>query len=63
MGANQIYKHLHSKGNHKQMKRQLLAGNMCKWCDQQGLKFQNMQMAHTTQNEKNQTTQLKYRQK
>ena len=52
MGANQIYQHLHSKGNHKQMKRQLLAGNMCKWCDQQGLKFQNMQIAHTTQNEK-----------
>ena len=52
MGANQIYNILHSKGNHKQRKRQPMAENICKRCDQQGLDFQNTQIAHTTQNKK-----------
>ena len=27
--------------------------NICKQCDQQGLNFQNIQIAHTTQSQKN----------
>ena len=27
--------------------------NICKQCDQQGLNFQNLQIAHTTQSQKN----------
>ena len=52
MGANQTDNILHSKGNHKQRKRQPMAENICKRCDQQGLDFQNTQIAHTTQNKK-----------
>ena len=49
MGAYQIYKLLHSKGNHK--KTTYGTGeNICKRCDWQGLNFQNIQTAHTTQN-------------
>ena len=41
MGPNQTYKHLHSKGNHKQNKKTAyrLGENICKLCDQQGLNF------------------------
>ena len=51
MGPNQAYKLLHSKGNHKQYKKTTyeLGENICKWCGQQELKFQNIQRAHTTQ--------------
>ena len=59
MGHNQTYKLLHSQGNHKQNKKTTyrLGENICKQCDQQGLNFQNIQTAHTTQYQK--TTQSK----
>ena len=55
-----MYMLLHSKGNHKQYKKTTygMGDNICKWCYQQGLNFQNIQTAHTTQ-QKKQTTQLK----
>jgi len=55
MGPNQMYKLLHSKGNHKQNEKTIyrLGENICKWCDQQGINFQNIQTAHTTQKQKN----------
>ena len=45
---------LHSKGNHKQYKKTTygMGDNICKWCYQQGLNFQNIQTAHTTQQKK-----------
>ena len=48
------YKPLFSKGNHKQNKKTAyrLGENICKWCNQQGLNFQNIQTAHTTQQQK-----------
>ena len=50
MGPNQTYKLLHSKGNHKQKEKAYgLGENICKPCDQQGLNFQNIQTAHTSQ--------------
>ena len=51
MGPNQTCKLLHSKGNHKQSKKTTygLGENICKYCDWQGLNFQNIQIAHTTQ--------------
>ena len=50
MGPNQIYKLLHSKGNHKQNEKTTyrLGENICKWCNRQGLYFQNIQTARTT---------------
>ena len=48
MGPNQTYKHLYSKGNHKQNKNGL-GENTCKWCNWQGLNLQNIQTAHITQ--------------
>ena len=55
MGPNQTYKLLLSKGNHKQNEKTTygLGENICKWCDWQGLNFQNIQTAHTTQQQKN----------
>ena len=54
MGPNQIYKLLHSKGNHKQNKKTTyrMGENICKPWDWQGLNFQNIQTAHTTQQQK-----------
>ena len=51
MGSNQTYKRLHSKGNHKQNEKTTygLGENICKRCNQQGLNFQTIQTAHTTQ--------------
>ena len=51
MGANQTYKLLHSKGNRKQNEKMTyrLGENICKWCDGQGLNYQNIQTAHRTQ--------------
>ena len=51
MGPNQTYTLLHSKGIHKQSKKTTygMGENVCKWCDQQELNFQNIQIAHTTQ--------------
>ena len=57
VGPNQTYKILHSKGNHKQNKKTTygLQENIYKWRNQQGLNFQNIQTAHTTQYQKNNT--------
>ena len=51
MEPNQAYKPLHSKGNYKQNKKTTygLGENICKWCDQWGLNFQNIQTVHTIQ--------------
>ena len=51
MRPNQTYKLLLSKGSHKQNEKTVsrLGENICKWPDQQGLNFQNIQAAHTTQ--------------
>ena len=51
MGPNQTYKLLYSKGSHKQNEKATnrLGENICKQCNQQGLNFQNIQTAHTTQ--------------
>ena len=50
MKPNQIYKLLHSKGNHKQNKKTTyrMGENTGKVCNQQGINFQNTQTAHTT---------------
>ena len=52
---------LHSKGNHKQNEKTTyrLGKNICKWCDQQGLNFQNKQAGHESQCQKKNTAQLK----
>ena len=62
MGPNQTYNLLHSKGNHKRNGKTTykMGGNICKWFDQQGVNFQNIQMASTNQNK---TTQSKNGQK
>ena len=46
-----IQKLLHSKGNHKQNEKTTyrMGENICKQCDWQGLNFQNIQTAHTIQ--------------
>ena len=51
MGPNQIYKLLHSKGNHKQNLKTTyrMRENIYKWSDQQVINFQNIQTACTTQ--------------
>ena len=66
MGPNQTYKLLHSKGNHKQNEKTTyrMGENIYKWCDQQGLNFQNIQTAPTARYQKNpQTTQSRNGQK
>ena len=42
---------MHSKGNDKQNEKTTyrMGENICKWCDLQGINFQNIQTAHTTQ--------------
>ena len=57
MGPNQAYKLLLSKGNHKQKDSLQNGENICKWCGQQGLNFQNIQIAHTTQYQNKQPNQ------
>ena len=50
MRPSQTYKLLHSKGNHKQNEKTYGIGeNICKWCNEQELNLQNIQAAHTTQ--------------
>ena len=53
MGPNQTYKPLHSKVNHKENEKTTygLGENICKWCDQQGLNFQNIQRGSHWENE------------
>ena len=55
MGPNQTYKLLHSKGNHKQKEKKTyrMGENICEGWDRQGLNSQNIQTAHTTQQQKN----------
>ena len=57
MGPNQTYKVLHSQGNHKQNKKitYRVEDNICKQCNQQGINFPNIQIAHTGQSWKNNT--------
>ena len=64
MGPNQSYKLLYSKGSHKEKTTHGMGESGFKWCNQQGLNLQNIQMFHTTQQQKQQeTTQLKNGQK
>ena len=51
MESNQTYKLLHSKGNHKQNEKATYrtGSKYLQTTDWQGLNFQNIQMAHTTQ--------------
>ena len=62
MGPNQNYKLLHSKGKHKKKKNEKptyrVGENICKWCNGQGLKFQNIQTAHTTRQQTNKQTKI-----
>ena len=60
MGPNKTYRLLQSKGNHTQNEKTTyrMGENICKWCNQQGLNFQNIQTTHTTQR---QTAQWKNR--
>ena len=55
MGPNQIYKLLQSKGNPKQNEKTTygMGENILKWCDWKGVNFQNIQIAHTAQYQKN----------
>ena len=54
---------MYNKGNHKQNEKTTyrMGKNIGKRCDLQGLNFQNIQIAHTTQQQK--TTQSKNGQK
>ena len=51
MGANKTFKPLPSKGNHKQNEKMTygLGEDTFKWHDPQGLNFQSIEIAHTTQ--------------
>ena len=44
MGPNSTYKFLSSKGNHQQNEKMTYGTgeNTCKWCDWQGVNFQNI---------------------
>ena len=46
---------MHSKGNHTQNEKTTygMRENICEWCDQQGINFQNIQTAYTAQYQKN----------
>ena len=59
MEPNQTYKLLHSKGNHQQNKKTTyrLGENICKQCNRQGINFQNIQTAHSTQQKNKQPNQ------
>ena len=65
MRPNSTQKLLHSKGYHlkNEMKIHRMGENLCKWCNQYGLNLQNTQITHITEQQKNQTTQLKNGQK
>ena len=65
MGPNQTYKLFHRKGNHEQNEKKTneLGENICKQCYWRGLNFKNVLTVPTTQQQKNQITQLKNGQK
>ena len=46
---------MHSKGNHQPTEKSTYGKgeNTFKWCDQQGVNFQNIQITHTFQYQKN----------
>ena len=54
MGPNKTYRLFQRKGNHKQNEKTAyrMGENICKWCNQQGLKFQNVQTAQAIQQQK-----------
>ena len=54
MGPNEMYKLLHSKGNHKQNEKTTfrMGENICEWCNWHGPNLQNIQTAHTAQQQK-----------
>ena len=49
MGPNQIYKFLYRKVSQQQNEKKIyrMGENIFKWCDRQGLNFQNRQTADT----------------
>ena len=49
MRPNQTYKLLHNKGNHKKKAAYGKREYICKWCDWQSINLQNIQTAHTIQ--------------
>ena len=53
MGPNQTYKLLHRKGNHlkkkKKENKKTTYRNTCKWYNRETFNLQNIQTAHTTQ--------------
>ena len=55
MGFSQIYKLLHSKGNHKQKEKTTYetGENICERCNQHGLTLKDIQAAHVVQFQKN----------
>ena len=55
MGPNETYKFCTTKKTISKMKRQIcrLGENIYKWCNQQGLKFQDIQTGHKTQQRQN----------
>ena len=55
--AKEIIKKKKKKNNLKDNRQN--GKNVRKWCDTQGLNLQNIQTAHTTQQEQKQTSQLK----
>ena len=57
MGYNQTYKCSHHKGDYTKTKKitYRMGENICKWCKQQGLTFQNVQTAHATQKQQQKT--------
>ena len=53
MGPTETQKFLHSKENNKSKKTtHRLGENICKWSDGQEINLINIQIAHTTQNER-----------
>ena len=50
---------MHNKGNHKQNEKTTyrVGENICKWCDRQGLNFQNIQTVHIAQYQNKQPNQ------
>ena len=52
MGPNYTVKLLHRKGNDNQNEKtthRMGENIICKWCDRQGINFQNIQIAHAAQ--------------
>ena len=65
MGPNQVYKLLHSKGNHQQSKKTTygMGESILKRCDWQRVNIQKTQTVHATQYQKSKQLSLKNGQK